>query len=256
MSMLLALVAAVETAAVPPICTDRPAKANATCTVPAGKVQLESSLAGWSLTRAGGARSTLLSIGSTVVKLGMTGRSDLQVGLTPYARLTVRGGGSRSRVPGSGDVSVRYKQRLTHDDSKVQVAAIPFVKLPTARRGLGNDKVEGGMAVPVSFAVSGPVMMTLGPEVDILADGDGRGRHPALVNLVNLAGPIAPGITIAGELWSNFNFDPAGTIKQASADVALAYAVSGDLQLDAGANIGVTRDTPDVELYVGVSTRF
>lgn len=256
MSILLALLAAAETAAVPPICTDRPAKANATCTVPPGEVQLESSLAGWSLTEASGTRAKLVSLGSTVVKLGVTDRSDLQVAVTPYARLTVRDSGNRSRVSGFGDVVVRYKQRLTAADAAVQVAAIPYVKLPTARRGLGNDKVEGGLAIPMSFSLSGPVTMTLGPEVDLLADGDGRGRHPALVNLVNVAGPIAPGVTIAGELWSNLNFDPTGTIKQASADVALAYAVSGNLQLDAGANIGITRDTPDLEFYVGVSTRF
>ena len=49
---------------------------------------------------------------------------------------------------------------------------------------------------------------------------------------------------------------PAGTVKQASADAALAYAVSNRLQLDAGANLGLTRETPDVELYVGASVRF
>ena len=254
MSAFLALLAAAEAAA--PICTDRPAKANATCTVPPGKVQLESGLAGWSLTEANGTRVELLSLGSTVVKIGVTERSDLQVAVTPFARLTVRDSSGKARTSGFGDVLVRYKQRLTGEGAAVQVAAIPFVKLPTARRGLGNDKVEGGVAVPVSFALSGPVTMTLGPEVDLLADGDGRGRHPALVSLVNVAGPIAPRLTLAGELWSNVNFDPAGTIKQASADVALAYAASGDLQLDAGANFGVTRDTPDVELYVGLSTRF
>jgi len=251
MSVFLALLAAAGAAA--PICTDRPAKANATCTVPPGKVQLESSFAGWSLTKGSGTRSELLTIGSTVVKVGVTDRADVQVGITPFARLTVRDGGSRS---GFGDVLVRYKQRLTADGSKVQVAAIPFVKLPSAQGDLGNGKVEGGIAVPLSFALFGPMTMTLGPEADLLADSDGDGRHLALVNLINVAGPIAPRLTLAGELWSNLNFDPAGTIRQASADAALAYAVSNDLQLDAGANLGLTSDTPDVELYVGASARF
>ena len=255
MSALLALVAAAETF-VAPICTDRPTKANAVCTVPPGKVQLESSIAGWSLTEAGGTRSEVLSLGSTVVKLGLSKQSDLQVAITPFARLTVEDSARTSRVSGFGDVLVRYKQRLTSERSPVQVAAIPFVKLPTARRRLGNGKTEGGIAVPISFALSGPVTMTLGPEVDLLAGGDGEGRHPALVNLVNVAGPIAPRLTLVGELWSNLNFDPDGTIKQASADIALAHAVSGDLQLDAGANFGLTSDTPDMELYVGASARF
>ena len=255
MSALFALVAAAETVAAP-ICTDRPTKANAICTVPPGKVQLESSITGWSLTEAGGTRSKVLSLGSTVVKLGLSKQSDLQVAITPLARLTVEDSGGTSHVSGFGDVLVRYKQRLTSEGSAVQVAAIPFVKLPTARRRLGNGKAEGGIAVPINFALSGPVTMTLGPEVDLLADGDGEGRHPALINLVNVAGSITPRLTLVGELWSNLNFDPDGTIKQASADIALAYAASDDLQLDAGANFGLTRNTADVELYVGASARF
>ena len=66
----------------------------------------------------------------------------------------------------------------------------------------------------------------------------------------------APRLTLAGELWSNLNFDPAGTLRQASADAALAYAVSNDLQLDAGANLGLNANTPDIEVYVGTSIRF
>jgi len=246
--MLLAAAAAAET----PICTDRPAKANAVCTVAAGKFQLETSAAGWSRTEVGGTTTKALTVGSSVFKYGLSDRSDLQVGITPLVRVK-SGGASQS---GFGDVTVRYKHRLTGDTAPVQVALIPFVKLPTAKRGIGNRKLEGGLAVPVSFALGGGVTATFGPEVDVLADGDGHGRHAALVNLVNLSGTVAPRLTLAGELWSNFNFDPAGTVKQASADVAAAYAVSGDMQLDAGANFGLTRDTADVELYAGVSVRF
>jgi hypothetical protein len=36
----------------------------------------------------------------------------------------------------------------------------------------------------------------------------------------------------------------------------VAYLVSKDLQLDAGANFGLNRETPDVELYAGFSVRF
>jgi hypothetical protein len=253
MTPFLALAAAAGASAVPPICTDRPTKANAVCTVPVGKLQLESSLASWSFTRAAGTRTRLMSLGSTAVKLGVTEKSDLQVGVTPYVRLEVEGS---KDAGGFGDIVVRYKQRLTNDGASVQAAIIPFLKLPTAARGLGNDKAEGGLAIPVSFALSGPISMTFGPEVDLLADGDGHGRHAAIVNLINIAGPIAPRLTLAGEIWTNVNFDSAGTIKQASADAALTYSLSNNVQIDAGANIGLTRDTPDVELYAGASLRF
>ena len=138
----------------------------------------------------------------------------------------------------------------------MQIAAIPFVKLPTAADGLGNGRVEGGVAVPISFALFGPATMTLGPELDVLADADGDGRHLALVNLVNVSALVAPRLTLVGELWTNFNFDPDVTAEQASLDSAIAYAVSSDLQLDLGANIELTRDTADFEGYLGVSLRF
>lgn len=247
-SLLLAAAAAAEA----PICADRPAKGNAVCTVPAGRLQIETSAAQWSRTEGGSMTTNGLSVGSSLIKYGLSDHSDVEVGIAPLVRVKTNG----ASQSGFGDVLVRYKHRLSGDTAPVQVALIPFVKLPTARRGIGNRKVEGGLAVPVSFALGGGVTATLGPEVDLLADGDGHGRHAALVNLVNLSGTVAPRLTLSGELWSNLNFDPAGTVRQASADVAAAYAVSNVVQLDAGANFGLTRDSADVELYAGVSVRF
>lgn len=239
-----------------PICTDRPAKANAVCTVPAGRLQLETNAIGWSLARSGGTRTEMLTVGSSFVKLGLSDQSDVEVGFTPVVQVSTRAGGSHDRISGFGDVVVRYKQRLTGKDARVQAALIPFVKVPAAKPRLGNGKVEGGVAVPISFTLAGPVTMTLGPEVDLLADVDGRGRHAALVNLVNVALSVAKRVTVGAELWSNFNYDPTGTTKQASLDGSIAYAATNDLQLDGGINLGLTRETPDVELYAGFSARF
>ena len=246
--MLMLLLAEAATAT-SPICTDRPTKANAVCTVPSGTVQIETSAAAWSRTDVGDATSETWTLGSTVAKVGIDRRSDFQLGFTPYVR--TRAGGSS--IEGIGDVVVRYKRRLSRDEAAVQVSVIPFAKIPAATRGIGNRKLEGGIALPVSTALPGSITATFGPEIDLLADGDGQGHHPALVNLVHLAAPVAPRLTLIGELWSNLNFDPAGTIKQASADVAVAYLASDRMQFDAGANIGLTRDTPDLELSVGLS---
>lgn len=239
----------------PPICTDRPAKANAVCTVPPGKVQLETAVAGWSHTRQEGVRTSQLSLGSTVIKLGLSDRSDLQIGLAPYALLKVEREGLRDRVSGFGDVIVRYKRRLTRDGAKVQAGAIPFVKLPTADHRLGNGRAEGGLAIPIGWSLAGATI-TLGPELDLLADIDGRGRHLGAINLVNVAVPAGKRLTLAGELWTSFNFDPSGTLKQASADAAIAYALSRRVQIDVGTNLGLNKGTPDFEIYAGTSLRF
>lgn len=240
----------------PAICTDRPTKANAVCTVPSGKWQLESSAISWSVTKTDGVETRLLSVGSSVMKLGLSDRSDLQVGITPYVRTTIDIAGMEARASGVGDLTVRYKHRVTADDAAVQVGLVPFVKLPTADGDIGNGKVEGGLAVPVSIATGSPVSLVIGPELDMLVDVDGNGHHPALVNLVNLSVPVASRMTIYGELWTMANFDPADHVMLASADAALTYAISPAAQLDLGANFGLTRHTPDAELYLGISFRF
>ena len=130
--------------------TGRPRR-NAVCTVPVGQWQLESG--GRRLVAAGTRRRRnrdAFARRLICLKYGLGERSDLQIGFTPYVRVEASGGEHSSGV---GDVTVRYKQRLTERDAPVQLALIPFVKLPTAKRGIGNGKVEGGLAVPVSFGM-------------------------------------------------------------------------------------------------------
>jgi hypothetical protein len=63
-------------------------------------------------------------------------------------------------------------------------------------------------------------------------------------------------LNLSAEIWGAWDWDGAGTTRQASADGSLAYLLTNDVQLDAGANFGLNRVTPDVELYGGVSVRF
>ena len=163
---------------------------------------------------------------------------------------------SSSRLSGIGDLTVRYKHRLTADGAPIQIAFIPFVKLPTAKHGIGNGKVEGGLAFPINIATDSRVTVVFGPELDVLADFNGDSRHLQLVNLVNASALVAPRLTLAGELWTATNFDPADTVTLASADVALAYAVNANAQADLGANLGLNSVTPNLEIYAGISLRF
>jgi hypothetical protein len=63
-------------------------------------------------------------------------------------------------------------------------------------------------------------------------------------------------ITLSGELWGAWDFDPAGTVRQYSIDGAVAYLPGKDVQVDAGVNYGLNRNTPGVEIYTGIAFRF
>ena len=252
-ALLLAAAAAAQN---PIICADRPAKANGVCTVSAGHWQLEVSAVDRIHDAHGGTRTDITSFGSTVIKLGLSESADVEVGISPRIEIRNVAAGRRSRSSGFGDVVVRYKRRLSWADAGAQLAVIPFVKLPTADHAIGNGQVEGGIAVPISLATRSGVTVTFGPEVDILADGDRHGYHAGLTNLINASAGVAPRLTLSAELWNNLNFDPAGTVRQFSLDVAAAFLVSDSVQFDAGANLGLNRQTPDLELYAGTSVRF
>ncbi|HEV8407900.1 MAG TPA: transporter [Sphingomicrobium sp.] len=238
-----------------PICADRPGKATSACTVPQGRWQLEASLADWTLQKGDGDRDTSLVLGETTLKYGLTDASDIEVDVTPFERSRVSAGGIHES--GVGDVDVIYKQRLTRSDAPLQIIAMPFIKVPTANHSLGNGKWEGGLEFPAGYQIpKTPLSLGLTPELDWVANGDGHGHHLAMEQVATLGWTVSDKLDLSAEIWGGWDWDPAGTTRQASADGSLAYLLTNDVQLDAGANFGLNSATPDVELYGGVSVRF
>ena len=248
---LLASSASAAAADEQPICPDRPSKSTGECTVPAGRWQVETGLIDWSHDSS----SDFTTVASSLIKVGINDRADIELGLTPFESL--RANGPHQQVSSFGDLVARVKYRLTPDGAPVQVAFDPFVKLPTANHRLGNGKVEGGVLVATSAPLGkSGLTLSLDPELDILADQDGHGRHAAMIQVLNLGASLNPKVSVSAELWGEWNWDPTGTQRQESADASIAYLLNDNLQLDAGANFGLNSQTPDVELYSGVSVRF
>ena len=240
-----------------PICADRPGKANPSCTMPKGRLQVETGLVDWARDRTSGVRTDELTVGQSAVKFGLTDRLHIEFALAPYVEVRTRSDGARERVSGSGDSGLALKYRMTNDEGAVQASLYPFVKLPTAKRELGNGKVEGGAALLVDGPIPGSALgWNIAPEIDLIADSDGRGYHLGMVQVVSLGASLAPRLSAAVDLWASWEWDPAGTVRQFSLGPSAAYLVSNNLQLDAGANFGLNRQTPDVELSFGVSKRF
>lgn len=246
-----------EAAAEPgPICTDRPTKSNAACTVPEGKVQIEADLFSWSRIGSGAARTDVLVYSNPTLKYGLGPNSDIQLNFAPLVEVRSRAGGQTVSQTGSGDLTLRFKQRLTGPEALAQIAVIPFVKAPTARIGIGNGEWEGGVILPVQVPL-GAATLTLVPQANLIAGALApEDRHLEFQGVVNLAYPVAPRTTMAVELWTSQNWDPTGTVRQYSADAAVSYLLNDALQLDIGGNFGLNQATPDVQLYAGISARF
>jgi hypothetical protein len=218
--------------------------------------QVESGLADWSLATSGGTRSTSLAVGSTALKYGLTDAMHIEVAASPYVRNRERSDEVRTTDSGFGDVTVKVKHRLTAADAAFSVALVPFVKLPAASKRIGNGKAEGGLVVPLSWALGDtPLSLSSSPELDLIADGDGDGYHVAGAGTLSLGIAATDRLSVAAELWSGWDWDEQ-TTRQASLGANAAYKITSELQIDGELDFGLTRDSADIEVAGGVSVRF
>src|SRR5258708_16786579 len=107
---------------------------------------------------------------------------------------------------------------MTKGDASLLVAVSPFVKVPTAKRSLGNGKWEGGFIVPIQWAIpKSPLVLSLTPEIDGAANSDRPGHHLATAQVANLGWHVTPKLNLSAEIWGQWDWAPAGTTSPATA---------------------------------------
>jgi hypothetical protein len=238
-------------------CTDRPPKANAACTVDAGHFQYESDIVNWTYAETKGVTTNTYLVTNPTLKLGLTDTTDLELNIAPWEIVTTKSGAGNQSLAGIGDFFARLKVNLAGaEGGDFQAAIIPYVKAPTARQGIGNGAVEGGVIVPLSFALPQDFTLVFDPEIDILRNEADYGRHANFQMLANVSHALSETVTGYVELWGQADNDPAGPTKQASLDLSAAWLVRPNLQLDMGVNIGLTSATPQAQPFIGISQRF
>lgn len=242
--------------------TDRPDKTESAYTVDAGHFQIEMDVLNYSYDRhnpvKANERVETVGIAPMNLKLGLRNNVDLQVVMEPYTSVRTQDltTGMVQRQRGFGDITVRSKINLWgNDGGDTALALMPFLKLPTNQDGLGNDSVEGGLIVPLAVSLPRGWGMGLMTEVDFVRDEAGGGYHTEFINTVTFAHDLTDKLGGYVEFFSlvstESKSDWVGTI-----DLGLTYALTDDIQLDAGVNLGVTRRADDINPFLGISWRF
>ena len=237
--------------------TDRPTKSNVPYTVDAGHFQYETDLVNFTHQVAGTTRTDTLLVPNPTFKIGITNNADFEVNV-PVAGFHAYGAAAPSNALwGIGDTFVRSKINLWGDDGGDTAAAIiPDVKAPSAPIGIGNGAVEGGLIGPVGFSLPNSFTLLLVPEIDVLKDSLNDGYHGNYIFDVNLSREVIKNVTAYVELWSDYSADPTAKATLMSFDTALAWVFLPNVQVDVGANFGLTGATPAVQIYAGLSQRF
>ena len=235
--------------------TDRPDKTESPFTVPAGRWQLEADAFTFLLdehgTDAAVTRTTGWTTAAVNLKLGITGRLDLQFILPAWNEQERKfTDGHRERDRGWSDLTIRAKLNFFGNDrGNTAMALMPFLSLPTAGGAFGSDSAEAGLIVPFAAKLGG------GWNLGTMLEGDLRreGRRPTFAGIasVTLSHDITERLGGYVEWWNEWTRPGwASTL-----DAGLTFRVTPNVQLDAGANIGLTRSVDDLVVFVGISVR-
>lgn len=239
-------------------CADRPGLGTPACTVEPGTIMLEIGLADWTLDRNSDTRTEVWTFGDALLRAGLTPSLEVQLGWTMLGHIRERDratGGENSGTR-TGDVTIALRKNLSNPDgSGVSVALMPYATLPLGGEGVGAGDWGAGLILPASFDL-GALSLGLTPHVDAAVDGDGDGRHLAYGSVVGLGFNLSDDISMAAEVSLTRDRDPGGHSTEALAGLSAGWQPDDDSQWDVGANVGLNRDSPDVELYFGFARRF
>ena len=260
--LLLALLAAAASPAVADpalrkLCTDRPGVGTPACTLDAGQVQIELGLADWTLDRQPGTRSDEVDVGETLVRIGIADHAELQFGWTAYGWTRERAGHAISHASGTGDLFVAFRRNLLRPDGAgTTVAIMPYATLPTGGRAIGAGTWSAGVEVPFGFDLSDAVSLEFAPRVEAAADADRHGRHLAFGSVAGVAVDLSRVWNMTAELAASRDDDPSKHRTRELAGLSFGWTPGRNFQLDAGANVGLDRAAPDLEVYAGIVRRF
>ncbi|MBI3515170.1 MAG: transporter [Proteobacteria bacterium] len=241
--------------------TDRPTKANVPWTVDAGHYLMETDVAVYGYTHG---KSPPINQRNWLVldptfKVGLTDRVEfdlLLTGLYSNTQTHDRTTGVTRTLDGFGDTTLRTKINLWGNEGGASaLTVIPLLKLPTNSGGLGNNAVEGGVISSLAIAAPYDVTIFVAPEFDALRNAGDNGRHGHYSQLINVNRLIAEKLTAYVEFYAD-----EGTDRRErnfyTVDVAVSWIFLPGLQLDVGANIGVSDAAPALQAYFGFAARF
>ncbi len=239
-----------------PLSADRPDATESPITVDAGHVQVELSFLDYTRSDNDGDDFDAWTVFDANVKFGLLNNIDLQLVFGVYGEVTSEPArGSEMSVAGFGDVQIRTKVNLWGNEGGTTAFGImPFVKIPTDTE-LSNSEVEGGVIAMLSWDAGETWGLGFQAEVDFVYDEaeddhDTEFLHTVVLGL-DVTEPLGAYLEYVGAVSSESEVDYRVLLS-----TGLTYALSPNLVLDTGTQIGLTGSADDLNLFAGMTLRF
>lgn len=236
---------------------DRPGVTESPFTVDAGHVQVE--MDALRLINGGSGnddRSRELHAAYTMLKLGLSRRTDVQLEMPLYSVAKQRPAGTsdwEERHAGFGDVTVRVKHNFLGDDQdgSLAMSVIGYVRLPSGGT-VGDGGTEYGLVLPIDVELSDKINLEAQVEADVNYDRETASRYLRYVPSAALEYDITKRFGLITEGVAQWNTEQRRWL--ASVNVAPFMKVNANFQVDLGTHLALNRLT-DREYFVGFTLR-
>ena len=237
-------------------CAERPGQTTPSCTIEPGRVMIETAVAEWTRESDPTSRTDTLTLGSTVLRAGLTSRLEAQVGWEPLGIQWQRdiASGAVTRQTSTGDVTLGLKYGLAGANGPVALQA--FVTAPTGGSAIGAGDWGAGIRLPVSIELGGGFQLGLTPEADAAVNSSGSGRHLAYGGAAGIGIPLSDKLDFDVDVAVFRDDDPDSPATTASGGASLAWQAGKNTQFDVGGTVGLNQASPDGTLFLGIAHRF
>ncbi|MBV1706994.1 MAG: transporter [Hyphomicrobiales bacterium] len=235
----------------------RPGKANSATTLDAGQIELESDFVNITNDPLNSVHpgTRAMTIGAPILYVGLTNFMELDIGTNLFNFQSQFDGTSTTKAHGFGDSSVALGINLFGNEGGPALGLVPSVKIPTAKDPLGNGYAEYALAVPFAFNIPGNGQAEVEADYGYIRNDANNGYTSSYGFVANVSyrtpvKHLGVGIELAGSV-------PMDTRQfSLSLDPFVTYLVAKNLQIDAGAYLGLNKYTPRAIFYTGFARRF
>ena len=256
MGLIAALAAAPAHAQDRSFCAERPGMGKPACTVGPGQAIFE--VTAFALDHIAGPDGAYDSeaLADTLLRLGLDGSTELQLGLTSYVRTLAPdpvSPGSRFHASGIGDSYLAVRHSLS--GAGPMAALEGYVSLPTGARAVSAGTWGAGIVVPINLPSIAGMAVSLTPEIDAVPNASGHGRHLAYGSVLGVSGELVRNLGGSLEIAGDQDDAPQGGSFNSKIAGSLAWQASDNLQFNIEVDVSLIAPAPRTLSMVGFALR-
>jgi hypothetical protein len=243
-----------------PLTTDRPDRTESPYTVDAGLFQAEIDVFTYSVDASQegqeGVAGNSFAVMPFNLKAGLLHNVDLQVVLESWAWKQETIAGTTQRQRGLGAVTVRTKVNLWgNDGGRTAFAVMPYVAF-VAEPGSPGRVVNPGVVLPFRVDLGSTWGLGSMLQFEVAPEGSGAPRRVTMVGAASVGRSIAGPLSFYVEVYGGTVLSDATSDWEGTGDIGLTLGVGPSVQVDAGVNLGFTRQAEDARPFLGLTVRF